>query len=103
MKLSYEPNLAAGGVMGALMALAVYYKILDWEAAGLWSVVIAGVAPIVQGYVARFFTTPTAKLTDAGIYPDSVDAAAKEGRRARHAVERSGGPATSRGSHLPPR
>lgn len=90
MKLSYEPNLAAGGVMGALMALAVYYKILDWEAAGLWSVVIAGAAPIIQGYVARFFTTPTAKLADADAatpdsryHPETIDQKAAAGRAAK--------------------
>ena len=89
MKLRYEPNLAAGGVMGAAMALAVYYRLLDWEAAGLWSVLIAGAAPVVQGWVARFFTTPTAKLDDAGIHPDTVDAKAAVGRRAKRRSEAS--------------
>lgn len=87
-KFSYEPNLAAGGAMGAIMAILVYYKVLDVEAAGLWAVVIAAVAPVVQGWVARFFTTPTAKLQDAGIHPDSVDARALQTRKARHASKR---------------
>ena len=83
MKPSYEPNLVAGGVTGAIMALLVYYKVLDVEAAGLWAVALAAIAPLVQGWVARFFTTPTAKLDDAGLTPEHVDAQAKAGRRAR--------------------
>ena len=83
MKLRYEPNLAAGGVTGATLALLTYYGVLDVEAAGLWAVLIAAVAPIVQAWVARLFTTPTAKLNDAGIHEDTVNAQAAIGRRAR--------------------
>ena len=92
MKLSYEPNLAAGGAMGAIMALFVYYKVLDLEAAGLWAVALAAIAPVMQGYVARFFTTPTAKLTDAAHVDDSYDAEtidqkARQGRRQKQTAK----------------
>ena len=99
MKLRYEPNLAAGGAMGAVMALAVYYKVLDVEAAGLWSVALAALAPIVQGWIARHFTTPTAKLEDADAatpdsryHPDTIDDLAHKGRRRKEAASESGGP-----------
>lgn len=90
-KWSYEPNLAAGGAMGAIMAILVYYKVLDVEAAGLWAVVVAALAPVLQGWIARFFTTPTAKLADAGIHPDTIDARANATRTARQASKRGGG------------
>lgn len=81
--LRYEPNLTAGGAMGAIMALLVYYDVLDLEAASLWTVALVAIAPVVQGWIARFFTTPTAKLQDAGIPPEHVDARAEVTRRAR--------------------
>ncbi len=77
MKLKYEPNLIAGGGMGAVMALLVYYRVLDVEAAGLWAVALGFILPPIQGFIARFFTMATRKIRDAGHDPEMITADAK--------------------------
>jgi len=86
-KISYEPNLLTGTAVGAVLALLVGYDVLDMEKAGLWGAVLAFVVPIVQGSISRLFTTSTAKLRDANIHPDTVNAAAHATRRRRHAAK----------------
>ena len=90
-KLSYEPNMIGGTALGSVMALLIYYRVLDIEAAGLWSVVLGFALPPVSAWIVRHFTTSQAKLTDAGIHPDTVDARAKATRVARHASKRAEG------------
>lgn len=76
-KLRYEPGLIGGGITGAVMALLVYYKVLDIEAAGLWAVLIAAAAPLAQAWGTRFFTLAVAKVRDAGHDPDRITTDAK--------------------------
>lgn len=77
MKLRYEPAMIGGGAMGAVMALLVYYKVLDYEAAGLWAVAIGAAAPVVQAAATRIFVMATAKIRDSGHDPERIDTQAR--------------------------
>lgn len=91
MKLRDEPGLVTGTAVGAILALAVYYKLLDVEGASLWGALAVFIVPPLQGWIARRFTVPLSKIEDAeehtpALNVENIDAAAASTRRRRKAT-----------------
>ena len=92
MKLAYEPGLVTGTAVGAILALLVYYRVIDTQGASLWGALAVFIVPPFQAWVTRHFTMPVAKIEDAGLHPDSITAQAKvttDRRTAHRKRERS--------------
>lgn len=81
--LRYQPGIVTGTAVGAVLALLIYYKVLDVEGASLWGALLALVIPPIQGWIAQHFTMPVAKIEDAGLHPATITAQATVARRAR--------------------
>jgi hypothetical protein len=84
-KLSYHPTVIGGTGLGAVMALLIYYRVLDVEAAGLWSVALGFFLPPITAWLMQRYTTSSAKLHDADISAHEVERKALANRRERHA------------------
>lgn len=80
MRLSYEPVAAGGGAVSTVLAILVYYGVLDVKGAGLWGTLAVIVLPSVSAGVVRFFTMAKKKIEDAGHRPEDITAQAARNR-----------------------
>jgi hypothetical protein len=87
--LRYEPGLITGTAVGAILAILVYYRLLDTEGASLWGALAVFLVPPFQAWVSRHFTMSVAKIEDAGLHPATITAQATVARRARKRSEDS--------------
>jgi hypothetical protein len=71
--LQKEPALTSGVGVAAIMALLVYYGVLDLEGAGLWTTVLTVVGvPLVQAIFTRFHVFSENTIREAGLDPAAV-------------------------------
>ena len=71
--LQKEPAVTIGAAVAAVMALLVYYGVLDIEGAGVWStVLLVVVVPLAQALLTRMGVFSPNTIREAGFDPQSV-------------------------------
>jgi hypothetical protein len=75
MDVSREPAQAVG-VVAAIVALLVAYRVLDVATAEAWKALAIIAVPLLQAHVTRRFVMPTATVRKGGADPEALVARA---------------------------
>jgi len=79
-RVADNPVVAGGTAVSAILALLVYYGILDVQGASLWGSLAVILLPGASSFVVRIFTMATHKIKDAGHDPEVISAKASVNR-----------------------